>query len=128
MDKRVILVVEDNQTQQKVIALLAEEYGFKTVLVSTGAEALDAVAASQEIFALVLMDIALPDFDGIECTARLRAMVDRHIPIIAMSAFSAEDLRGRCLASGMDDYLEKPFNAKEFHSILIKWATQADPV
>lgn len=125
MDKPVILVVEDNQTQQKVIALLAEEFGFKVMVVSTGAEALEAMGLSSELFRLILMDIALPDFDGMVCTQRLREMyTEKHIPVIAMSAFSADNLRKKCLDAGMDDYLEKPFSAREFEAVLNKWSEQ----
>lgn len=129
MAKPLILVVEDNLTQQKVIALLAEEYGYKTTVVTTGGEALAAVGVSPELFTVILMDIALPDFDGTVCSQRIRdLMPERRVPIIAMSAFSADDLRTKCAQAGMDDYLEKPFTALELKEILQKWSKQADPV
>lgn len=124
-----ILVVEDNQTQQKVIALLAEEFGYKAILAGSGTEALELARSPENQFTLILMDIALPDFDGLICTQKLREILSGpRIPVVAMSAFLADDLRKSCLAAGLDDYLEKPFSAKEFQAMLAKWAVQRDPV
>jgi CheY-like chemotaxis protein len=129
VEKPVILVVEDNQTQQKVIALLAEEFGYKVILAGSGQEALEHARRPENQFTLVLMDIALPDFDGLICTQKLREVLPGPpIPVVAMSAFLADDLRDSCMAAGLDDYLEKPFSAKELQSMLTKWAARRDPV
>jgi CheY-like chemotaxis protein len=120
-----LLIVEDDKTQQKVLGLLAEKFGFVSVIVNTGEQALSALDVCDTFFDAILMDIRMPDMDGYECTARIRAkfaLEKRHIPIIAVTAYASDEYRLQCLKAGMDDYLSKPFDAEEFRRILLKWA------
>jgi len=127
MEKPIILVVEDNPTSQKVVALLAEEFGFNAIVVGCCAEALQAIR-EQDIYDVVLMDLRLPDIDGISCTQKLRQLIrdSRHIPVIGMTGYVGPNDRQICLDAGLDDHLGKPFTAKEFRDMVLKWAKPQD--
>lgn len=127
--KPLLLVVEDDLTQQKVILVLAERFGFLAVIVGTGEEALKALAACETCFDAVLMDWKMPDMDGLECTKRIRELeknTGRHTPIIAVTAYAATSDRTACIEAGMDDYISKPFTMDDFRKILLKWSYNAD--
>ncbi|HEY9681053.1 MAG TPA: response regulator [Oculatellaceae cyanobacterium] len=128
-ERPIILVVDDNPTQQKVINILAEKFGFLTVVVSSGKEALSAIAACDTCFDAILMDVNMPDIDGIECTKRLKQFLKnqgtRMTPIIAITARASDEDRKACIEAGMDDYLSKPFAADDFRRMLLKWAYNA---
>jgi two-component system sensor histidine kinase/response regulator len=119
-----LLVVEDDRTQQKVIQTLAEKFGYTVVLVSTGEEALTALRTCDSCFDAILMDWKMPDMDGIECTSRIRKLEEgtgTHVPIIAVTARALDGDSEKCLKAGMDDYLSKPFSSEDFRRILLKW-------
>ncbi|HEV8395165.1 MAG TPA: response regulator [Vicinamibacterales bacterium] len=102
-----VLVAEDNPINQQVITLMLEGWGASVTLAPSGRDALAAI--DRDPFDLVLMDVQMPDGDGFETTAAIRAREagrNGRVPIIALTA-QRED-RTRCLASGMDDYLAKP--------------------
>jgi two-component system, sensor histidine kinase and response regulator len=104
-----ILLAEDNITNQKVATYLLENLGYRVEVVATGKEAVDALDLVP--FDLILMDVQMPEMDGIEATVLIRqkeTQSGKHIPIVALSAHALEEDRVRCLASGMDDYLSKP--------------------
>ncbi len=108
-----ILVAEDNPVSQTVTAHLLETCGHSVRVVGDGAQALAAIQTGD--FSLVLMDLEMPDMDGLEVTRRVRAAeqeTDRHLPILALTAFAMTGDRDRCLAVGMDDYLSKPLEGK----------------
>lgn len=87
-EKPSILLVEDDLTQQMVMRVLCEKFGFTAFIVSSGAEALKAFETCPTCYDAVLMDWKLPDLDGVECTRRLRkieATLGRHTPIIAVT-------------------------------------------
>ena len=119
-----LLVVEDDRTQQKVIQTLAEKFGYSVVLVSTGEEALTALRTCDTCFDAILMDWKMPDMDGIKCTSIIREREKdngTHVPIIAVTARALEGDSEKCLKAGMDDYLAKPFSSEDFRRILLKW-------
>lgn len=121
-----ILIVEDNPTQQKVLAYLAKHHGFDAHIVSTGSEAISAMQKPEE-YQLLLMDWTLPDMTGLECTAAIRKWEQagsRHVPIVAMTGHVMEGDREKCLQAGMDDYLSKPFSSSEFCDVLNRWTSQ----
>lgn len=108
-----ILLAEDSLVNQKLAISLLERHGCTVVAAENGREAV-AVWESQD-FDLVLMDVQMPDMDGLEATAAIRAKERRskaHIPIIAMTAHALKGDRGRCLEAGMDEYIAKPIRAK----------------
>jgi PAS domain S-box-containing protein len=115
-----VLLVEDNAVNQEVAAQLLQAAGLIVDIASDGAQALR--RAAQREHDLILMDVQMPGMDGLEATARIRAMPDRmHTPIIAMTANAFGQDRAACLAAGMNDYLSKPVNAARLYSTLLRW-------
>jgi two-component system sensor histidine kinase/response regulator len=104
-----ILVVEDNTVNQRVAVRILERQGHAWVTASNGREALQAIAV--ERFDVVLMDIQMPEMDGLEATRRIREEERSnggHLPIIALTANAIQGDRDLCLKGGMDAYVAKP--------------------
>ena len=117
-----ILLADDNLINQRVAIGVLERRGHAVQPVNNGKEALAALAC--ECFDLVLMDVQMPEMDGLEATAAIRRTeqeIGGHIPIIAMTAHAMKGDRERCLASGMDDYLAKPVEPKALNAVLERW-------
>jgi CheY-like chemotaxis protein/HPt (histidine-containing phosphotransfer) domain-containing protein len=114
-----VLLVDDNVFNQKVGVLKLEKVGHTVQVASSGSEALAAFATGQ--FDVILMDMQMPDMDGAEVTARLRARereVGGHVPVIALTAHAMKGDRERCLAAGMDGYVTKPIQDRELRRAL----------
>ncbi len=109
-----ILLAEDNQVNRMVAVALLEKMGHHVTVAENGAEALHLF--ERQDFDLVLMDVQMPEMDGLEATRAIRALEagsSRHTPIVAMTAHAMQGDRERCLAAGMDDYVSKPIDPKE---------------
>jgi len=109
-----ILLAEDNVVNQRLTILLLEKGGHKITLVSNGNQAVTTVEHGE--FDLVLMDIQMPELNGLEATKAIRTKetgTGRHIPIVAMTAHAMKGDRDACIAAGMDGYLSKPICAVE---------------
>ena len=117
-----ILLAEDNVINQRVVAGMLEKQKYQTVIANNGEEALDLFV--REKVDLILMDAQMPVLDGLEATKRIRSMQDGinppDIPVIALTAHAMQGDRERCLESGMDDYIAKPIDPKEFYSVINK--------
>jgi CheY-like chemotaxis protein len=115
-----ILLVEDNVFNQKVAQRLLEKMGHQIALATNGQEALDAV--TQHPYSIVLMDIQMPEMDGLEATRRIRAAGDTaHQPwIIAMTGQVSDEDRDLCLAAGMNDYISKPLQPAKLSEALAR--------
>jgi len=114
-----VLVVEDNPVNQRLALRVVEKQGYSPRAVGNGREALALLA--KEHFDLVLMDIQMPEMDGIEATIAIRREereTSRHVPIIAMTAHAMQGDRNRCLEAGMDDYIPKPINVHDLAAAL----------
>jgi CheY-like chemotaxis protein len=114
-----ILLAEDNIVNQKLATRLLERKGHRVTVVADGKEAL--AALEQGGFDLVLMDVQMPEMDGLEATAHIRAReatCGGHIPIVAMTAHAMKGDRERCLAAGFDAYVPKPVRAQELFDAL----------
>jgi len=115
-----VLVVEDNAVNQIVVQAMLAELGASSAVAGTGHEALDYLAS--EAFDLVLMDIHMPEMDGLATTRALRAreaeLALGHVTVLAMTASTESEDRMRCLAAGMDGYLTKPFGLSALRQIL----------
>ena len=114
-----ILVAEDNPVNQRLALRILEKSGHTVEIVSNGRQAVDRVAA--ERFDVVLMDVQMPEMDGVEATATIRKREQasgEHVPIIALTAHAMSGDREFCLSAGMDAYVTKPINAAELlHAI-----------
>jgi two-component system, sensor histidine kinase and response regulator len=114
-----ILVVDDNPVNRALAARMLEKQGHLTVAAESGREALKAL--ERQNFDLALMDVQMPDLDGLEATRAIREKertTGRHLPIIAMTAHAMRGDQERCLAAGMDDYVAKPFKSKDLYSAI----------
>ncbi|HEY1181814.1 MAG TPA: response regulator [Rhodocyclaceae bacterium] len=108
-----ILVVEDNPSNMKLVALILDSMGHAVIEASEALEGLR--LAKAEMPALILMDIQLPGMDGLEATRRLKADPDtRHIKVVALTAFAMKGDEERMRAAGCDDYIAKPIRHAEF--------------
>jgi two-component system cell cycle response regulator DivK len=110
---KAILIVEDNAKNMKLVRDVLQFKGYPTLEATTAAEGLR--LARQEVPALILMDIQLPDFDGVSALSRLREdPLTQAIPVIAVSASAMPDDQERIIASGFDAYITKPIDVKSF--------------
>jgi CheY-like chemotaxis protein/HPt (histidine-containing phosphotransfer) domain-containing protein len=126
-----VLLAEDNEVNQMVAVSVLEKLGLSVTVAANGLEAVDLWGA--QAFDLILMDLHMPDMDGLEATALIRAAereAGLHIPIIALTASVMQETRDQCTAAGMDAFLSKPFERKELIKLLRQflgdpYATQA---
>jgi signal transduction histidine kinase/CheY-like chemotaxis protein len=117
-----ILLTEDNLLNQQVASDMLEDAGALVTVACNGAEALDLLR--EEYFDCVLMDIQMPEMDGLEAVKRIRAEPTlRALPVIALTANARSEEREHYIASGMNDVLSKPIDSALLFSILIKWVT-----
>jgi PAS domain S-box-containing protein len=116
-----ILLAEDNPVNQKVAVRILERAGHTVTVVDTGRKAV--AAASEQHFDLVLMDIQMPEMDGLEATTAIRAHGAPGVPIIAMTAHALQGDRERCLEAGMDDYIAKPLRPQQLIEMVRRWAS-----
>ena len=119
-DKPLVLLAEDNPINQKVACLMLAKIGYRVDVVANGHEVLDAVA--QKDYAAILMDVQMPEMDGLEAARRIRAddspARDPQIPIIALTAHAMDTDRQRSLDAGMDDHASKPIDSDTIAKIL----------
>jgi two-component system, sensor histidine kinase and response regulator len=116
-----ILLAEDNAINQILAVRLLEKHGYSVTVVPDGQAALQALQTGE--FALVLMDIQMPGMDGFQATAAIRErekLTGGRIPIVAMTAHALVGDQERCLASGMDGYVSKPFRTSELFATIEK--------
>jgi two-component system sensor histidine kinase/response regulator len=114
-----ILLAEDNAVNQKLATRLLEKRGHHVTLAANGKEAL--AALEKRSYDLVLMDVQMPEMDGVEATTQLREQekgLGRHQAVVAMTALVMKGDRERCLEAGMDGYLSKPIRPQELDDLL----------
>ncbi len=118
-----VLLVEDNEINQKLALSLLEREGHEVDVASDGAQAVRMATQSDTPYDLILMDMQMPVLDGLEATRRIRAHernTREHVRIVAMTANAMTGDRERCLAAGMDEYLAKPIRIDELRAAL-RW-------
>ena len=116
-----ILLAEDNRINQQVAIKMLARMGLHADTVANGLEVIHALEHIQ--YDIVLMDIMMPEMDGIQATRRIRSNKDGHQPIIiALTANAMEEDRQRCFEAGMDDYLSKPIQPERLNEVLRSWA------
>lgn len=124
---RHILLAEDGLINQKVAVDLLTQRGHTVVLAANGREALEAMASAS--FDLILMDVQMPEMDGFEATAAIRAqerVTGGHMPIIALTANAMTGDRERCLERGMDGYIAKPIRSADLYAAIEAVVTAGD--
>ena len=124
-----ILLAEDNAVNQEVAAAILSYMNLETDIANDGAEAV--LAWSKQSYNLILMDCQMPNMDGFEAVARIRAgeieqanranPITRRIPIVAVTANAMAGDRQACLAAGFDDYIAKPYKAQALLAVLSRW-------
>jgi PAS domain S-box-containing protein len=122
-----VLVAEDNQINRRVIEASLEKSGHEYTLVENGRLAVEAV--EKEKFDLILMDVQMPEMDGVEATRAIRELEsdsDRHTPIAALTAHAMKGDRERFLEVGMDAYLSKPFDLTELMELIWRLVPDTD--
>ena len=111
-----VLLAEDNYVNQEFMTILLKKMGYSVKSVSTGQEAVSEAKTGQ--YDIILMDIEMPEMDGLEATKIIRDYErdtgsDIHIPIIALTAYAMKGKKDACMSAGMDDYVSKPINIAE---------------
>ncbi|SHM79951.1 Signal transduction histidine kinase [Mucilaginibacter sp. OK098] len=114
-----ILIVEDNQMNQRVIMHILNKMGYQPDLAKNGQEAIE--AANQKDYGIILMDMQMPDIDGLEATKVIRQTVVKQPIIIALTANAMANDKDACLVAGMDDYISKPVKLEDLMNKLKKW-------
>ena len=122
-----ILVAEDGEVNQRVVAHMLVSCGFRAHIADNGRRALEVL--SERSFAAVLMDCQMPELDGYQTAREIRRREQGgvRVPIIAMTANSMQGERERCLAAGMDDYLTKPLRSQTLRTTLDRWIADPSP-
>ena len=116
-----ILLVEDNELNQKLMKISLTRYNYIVSIAVNGMEGVEMF--KKQMFDLILMDIMMPVMDGFEATREIRSIESqnkngKNIPIIAFTANTINNDREKCIQGGMDDILEKPFDINKFREIL----------
>ncbi|MCZ6544466.1 MAG: response regulator [Chloroflexi bacterium] len=121
-----LLIAEDNEVNQRIAQRMVETLGWNADLASNGREVLALLAETR--YDLILMDVQMPELDGLETTRLIRAGTDSgpRLPIVAVTAEAMAGDRERCLAAGMDDYLSKPMRLEDLRVVLQRWLGDAD--
>lgn len=121
-----ILLVEDYEPNILVASIILENFGYRFEVARNGLEALDKF--SPDAYSLILMDVEMPSMGGYDTVRHIREAErnkgSSRVPVIAMTAHALKGDREKCIASGMDDYISKPFNPHELQAILIKYITK----
>lgn len=117
-----ILIAEDNPINQQLAIKVLSKLGYTTDIVENGLEVLNAL--EDTLYDIILMDVQMPEMDGMEATRKIRQLTINSQPvIIAMTANAMQGDEAACLDAGMDDYLSKPMRLDELISKLEKWST-----
>lgn len=110
------MLAEDNSLNQKIANFMLAKNGVEVVTVGNGIEVINELEKNE--YDLVLMDVQMPEMDGLEATEHIRKVMKNNIPIVALSASSFEDELKKCLAFGMNAYIVKPIDIVKLSDII----------
>jgi PAS domain S-box-containing protein len=116
-----ILLAEDNPVNQKLAKMMLTKAGYKVEIAANGREAVDKLSASPDDFDIVLMDIQMPEMDGMEATKKIRELGHKSIPVVALTAHAMKGDREKCIEAGMNDYITKPVKRENVFEIIDKY-------
>lgn len=115
-----ILAVDDNETNLKLLTAILQDQNVSLTCCTSGIEACHSV--EENVFDLILMDVQMPEMDGIQTTVKIRqGHLNKKTPIVAFTAHAFKEEREKLLKNGMDDYLAKPIDIKKFNRLVNKW-------
>jgi CheY-like chemotaxis protein len=117
-----ILVAEDNVINQQLILHILGNLGYEPAVAGNGRQALETL--ERQAFDLILMDVQMPEMDGLEATRMIRQQLYRQPVVIALTANAMRGDREDCLAAGMNDYICKPVRLEELMRLLEKWGLE----
>jgi len=117
-----VLVAEDNIINQKLIKVLLQNLGCVTEVVNNGKEVLERLR--EKTYDVVLMDLLMPEMDGVEATKIIRSEISKDLPVIALTAAVLKEDEERCYEVGMNDFLIKPINTVQLKEKLLQWGKQ----
>ena len=123
-----ILLAEDNEINQQIAVELLEDVGAGVMVAGNGREAVEKLMASPTGFDVVLMDLQMPEMDGYQATAKIRADARfENLPVIAMTAHATVEERQHCLSAGMNDHISKPIDPQALFDTLRRWVVPRTP-
>jgi signal transduction histidine kinase/DNA-binding response OmpR family regulator len=120
-----ILLAEDNPLNQKLAVLMLNKAGYEVEVAGNGLEAIEKLTADPQAFDLIIMDVQMPEMDGIESTKEIRCKGFNSVPIVAMTAHAMREDKEKCLAAGMNDYISKPINKAKINNMLQKFGLKS---
>ncbi len=116
-----ILLGEDNPVNQKLARVLLKKMGYHVDVAENGALVVERYLANPGAYQIILMDVHMPEMDGLAATRAIRAAGHDRVPIIAMTAHAMKGFRETCIDAGMDDYISKPIQKDRVHDIIRRW-------
>ena len=122
-----LLVVEDNPMNRQLLSYLLQQWQIEFDMAENGAEAVEILRKNPSGYAVVLMDIQMPEMDGYTATDKIRQELNLNVPIIAMTAHALAGEKEKCISAGMDDYISKPLNEEQLYILISKHARKEHP-
>jgi hemerythrin-like metal-binding protein len=115
-----LLLADDDPFSRELVQILLDDVGLRVDIAQDGIEALE--LATRNRYIAILMDVQMPRMDGLEATSRIRQLSEhKHTPILALTADAFADDKNRCLEVGMNDFMSKPFAAKQLYQVILQY-------
>ena len=127
VEKMKLLIAEDNPMNRQLLSHLFHQWQISFDMCENGAEAVEALRKNPDEYAVVLMDIQMPEMDGYTATEMIRHELMLSIPIIAMTAHALAGEKEKCINAGMDDYISKPLNEEQLYQMISNYARKRSP-